>query len=89
MTVDSFVYTISSDSSRNSTNTTSTVMLTFWTSKFSFWSMKDRILDSLVNYQLALAKRLSRKLSNRQENPALENFILSENLKCLDDLNKI
>ena len=51
--------------------------------------MKDRILDSLVNYQLALAKRLSRKLSNRQENPALENFILSEILKGLDDLNKI
>ena len=62
-------------------------MLTSQTSEFPFWSKKGRIVDSIVNYQLSLEKRLSRKLSNGQENPAFENFILSETWKYLVDLN--
>ena len=88
MFVDSLVYTIPSGSPRTSTNTASTFMLTSRTSQFLFRSMKDIIVDSTVNYQLALAKRLSRKFSKGKENAALENFILSETLKCIDDLNK-
>ena len=88
MTVNSLVYTIPSGSPRTSANTTSTILLTSRTSEFLFLSMGDRIVDSMVNYQLALAKRLSIKLRNRLENPALENSIQSETLKYLDDLNK-
>ena len=62
-------------------------MLTSQTSEFPFWSKKGRIVDSIVNYQLSLEKRLSRKLNNGQENPAFENFILSETSKYLVDLN--
>lgn len=80
MFVDRLVNTIPSGSPRTSTNTASTFMLTSRTSEFLFWSMK-------VN-KLALAKSLSRKFSKGKENPALENFILSETLKCIYDLNK-
>ena len=87
MFFDSLVYTIPSSSPHTPTNTVSAVILISQTSEFPFWSMKGRIVDSIVNYQLSLEERLSRKLSNGQENPAFENFILSETLKYLVDLN--
>ena len=50
---------------------------------------EERIIGRMLNYQIILVKRLSKAFGNRQENPTVENFILNEILKCLEDLNKI
>ena len=39
----------------------------------------------MLNLELLLAKRLSRALSKGQENPTLENVIMGETLKCLEE----
>ena len=86
MTINSLVCNIPSSSPLTSTNTTSTVMRTGET---PFWSIRERIVEQMLNVELLLAKRLSRALSNRQENPVLENFIMGKTLKCLDELNRM
>ena len=43
----------------------------------------------MLNLELLLAKELSRALSNGQENPPLENFIMGDTLKCLDELHRM
>ena len=43
----------------------------------------------MLNLELLLAKELSRALSNGQENPLLENFIMGDTLKCLDELHRM
>ena len=88
MTVASFVYTTAYTWSQSSTNTASPVMLTSCASKYPFRNIQERIVEHMLNLELLLAKRLLRVLSNRQENPALENVILYEKLKCVDDLNR-
>ena len=50
---------------------------------------EERIFGKILNYQITLANRLSRALSGRQENPALENFILDQTIKCLADLRRM
>ena len=89
MTVGSLVYTIPSGSSRTSTNTTSTAMVTSRTNETPFGSIQERIVEQMLNLELLLAKRLSRALSNGQENPTLENVIMGETLKCLEELNRM
>ena len=88
MTVGSLVYTIPSGSSRTSTNTTSTAMVTSRTNETPFGSIQERIVEQMLNLELLLAKRLSRALSNGQENPTLENVIMGETLKCLEEWNR-
>ena len=39
----------------------------------------------MLNLELLLPKKLSRALSNRQENPTLENVVMDETLKCLEE----
>ena len=65
---------------KNNTNTTNVVTSSYPTNE-------EKIVESLLNYQIILAKRLSKAFSNGQENPVLENFLLNEVLKCLLDLN--
>ena len=88
MTINSLVGTIPSGSPRFSTKTPNTVMLTSPTSESPFWSIQERIVEQILNLELLLAKRISRDLSNGQENPTLENFVMGETLKCLDELNR-
>ena len=89
MTINSLVCNIPSSSPRTSTNTTSTVMLTSWTGEILFWTIRERIVEKMLNLELLLAKELSRALSNGQENPPLENFIMGDTLKCLDELHRM
>ena len=65
---------------KNNTNTTNVVTSSYPTNE-------EKIVESLLNYQIILAKRLLKAFSNGQENPVLENFLLNEILKCLVDLN--
>ena len=52
-------------------------------------ALEERIIEIMLNYQIILAKQLSKAFSNWQENPTLESFILNEMLKYLEDLNKM
>lgn len=60
----------------------------YGTSKFHFQSREKKIAESMVNFQLVLTNIILRALSNRPENPAFKNFILSEILLCLADLGR-
>ena len=71
------------------TGTTFVTVYTPWTCKFIFCSNEERIFGKILNYQITLANRLSRALRGGQENPALENFILDETMKCLADLRRM
>ena len=71
------------------TGTTFVTVYTPWTCKFIFCSNEERIFGKILNYQITLANRLSRALRGGQENPALENFILGETMKCLADLRRM
>ena len=59
------------------------------TSKFNFYNNEERIFGKILNYQITLANRLSRAFSGGQENPALQNYILDETMKCLADLRRM
>ena len=59
MVVDSLIYTVSSGSSSTSTNTTSLVMQTSQTSGTPFRSVRERIVDHILQLKLSSAKILS------------------------------
>ena len=64
MVVDSLIYTVPSGSSSISTNTTSLVMQTSQTSETPFRSVRERIVDHILQLKLSSAKILSKALSN-------------------------
>ena len=64
------------------------VTINSYGSKFHFQSREKKIVESMVNFQLVLTNIFLRALSNRHENPAFKNFILSEILLCLADLGR-
>ena len=85
---DNLIQTMTSSTSRATFNPFVTIY-TLQTSKFIFCSNGEWIFEKILNYQITLANRLSRALSGGQENPALENFIFNETLKCLVDLRRM
>ena len=59
MTVENLTWaTASTASTSNSTNTTSVVISTSRTSEFHCHSNEERIVESMSNYQIILAKRI-------------------------------
>ena len=64
MVVDSLIYTVPSGSLSTSTNTTSLVMQTSQTSETPFRSVRERIVDHILQLKLSSAKILSKALSN-------------------------
>ena len=85
---DNLIQTMTSSTSRATFNPFVTIY-TLQTSKCIFCSNGEWIFGKILNYQITLANRLSRALSGGQENPALENFIFNETLKCLVDLRRM
>ena len=58
------------------------------TSMFAFRNERERPTENALKNQLLFARRLSLSLSNGQENPSLENFILAVILRYATDLNR-
>ena len=54
---------------------------------FAFRNERERPTENALKNQLLFARRLSLSLSNGQENPSLENFILAVILRHVTDLN--
>ena len=86
MVVHYLVQTITSSNSPVTFNTF-VIIYTPRTREFIFFSNEERIFEKILNYQITFANRLSRALSDGQENAALEFFILDETIKCLPDLS--
>ena len=88
MVVDNLVQSPASSNSCATFNTFVTIYIPR-TSKFNFYNNEERIFGKILNYQITLANRLSRAFSGGQENPALQNYILDETMKCLADLRRM
>ena len=58
------------------------------TSVFAFCNKRERATENPLSNQLVFSRRLSMSLSNGQENPSLENFILAVILRYATDLNR-